>query len=155
MMAAFDTLATLLGPRFATSDAARAQNGRNEAHFPEALPDAVAYPQTTAEVAAIVAACAAEGIPVTAIGAGTSLEGQHLAVGGAGGGRVGLPRPRRARRIRRPGPLPEREAAHSFWLFLLFWAGKRLRLPSRCSSCWRTWRCEARAALMRLSSTMR
>jgi len=82
MMAAFDTLATLLGPRFATSDAARAQNGRNEAHFPEALPDAVAYPQTTAEVAAIVAACAAEGIPVTAIGAGTSLEGQHLAVRG-------------------------------------------------------------------------
>ncbi|MGR3438060.1 FAD-binding oxidoreductase [Salipiger abyssi] len=81
-MTAFDTLDHLLGARFATGLAARRQHAGNEAHYDEALPDAVAYPETAEEVAQILRACAAGGIPVTAFGTGTSLEGQHLAVTG-------------------------------------------------------------------------
>ena len=39
-------------------------------------PDAVVFPQTTAEVQEIVRLCAAERVPVIAFGTGTSLEGQ-------------------------------------------------------------------------------
>ncbi|MCR8546859.1 FAD-binding protein [Salipiger sp. P9] len=81
-MTAFEALDHLLGPRFATSLAARRQNAGNEAHFDEMLPDAVAYPETTEEVAQILRTCAGAGIAVTAIGSGTSLEGQHLAAHG-------------------------------------------------------------------------
>ncbi|MBN9887888.1 FAD-binding oxidoreductase [Salipiger abyssi] len=81
-MTAFDTLDHLLGARFATGLAARRQHAGNEAHYDEALPDAVAYPETAEEVAQILRACAADGIPVTGFGTGTSLEGQHLAVDG-------------------------------------------------------------------------
>ncbi|MAU45494.1 MAG: 2-hydroxy-acid oxidase [Yangia sp.] len=81
-MTAFEALDHLLGQRFSTSLAARRQNAGNEAHYPEALPDAVACPDTAEEVAEIMRHCAAEGIPVTAFGTGTSLEGQHLAMKG-------------------------------------------------------------------------
>ena len=81
-MTAFEALDHLLGQRFSTSLAARRQNAGNEAHYPEALPDAVACPETPEEVAEIMRHCAAEGIPVTAFGTGTSLEGQHLAMKG-------------------------------------------------------------------------
>nr|WP_047997178.1 FAD-linked oxidase C-terminal domain-containing protein [Puniceibacterium sp. IMCC21224] len=80
--AAQEALTALLGTRLVTSDADRAQHGRNETHFPETPPDAVAYPQTTAEVAQIISICARHGCPVTAVGAATGLEGQHLPVQG-------------------------------------------------------------------------
>lgn len=79
---ALQALTALLGPRLVTSDADRAQHGRNETYYPEALPDAVAYPQTTAEVAQIVTLCARHRCPLVAVGAATSLEGQHLAIHG-------------------------------------------------------------------------
>ncbi|SMX51143.1 FAD-binding oxidoreductase [Actibacterium lipolyticum] len=75
-------LATLLGTRFVTSDADRAQHGRNETYYPDTPPDAVAYPETTEEVSQIVRICAAHHCPVVAVGAATSLEGQHLATQG-------------------------------------------------------------------------
>jgi len=75
-------LAPLLGARLVTSGAEREAHGRSEAHFPLTLPDAVAYPETTGEVAEIVRACAARGVPVVGWGAGTSLEGHALAVSG-------------------------------------------------------------------------
>ncbi|MDO6586513.1 FAD-linked oxidase C-terminal domain-containing protein [Salipiger sp. 1_MG-2023] len=78
-MSAFEALADLLGPRFSTTEAARRQNGQNDGHYPEILPDAVAQPETTDEVSQIVSICAAHGVPVVAFGTGTSLEGQHLA----------------------------------------------------------------------------
>ncbi|WP_172329100.1 FAD-binding oxidoreductase [Mangrovicoccus sp. HB161399] len=75
-------LQPVLGDRLATSQALRAAHGGNETWFPETLPDAVAFPESTGEVSAILKACNAHGCPVTAFGAGTSLEGHHLAVRG-------------------------------------------------------------------------
>ena len=54
-------------------------HGRSESYFPEAPPDAVAYPETTEEVAQIVSVCARHGLPVIGWGTGTSLEGQAQA----------------------------------------------------------------------------
>ena len=47
-----------------------------------AEPRAVVYPTTTAEVAAIVSACAAAGVPFVARGAGTGLSGGAMALDG-------------------------------------------------------------------------
>lgn len=65
------------GDRFSASAAVREQHGRGEAHHPTVAPDAVLFPETTEEVAEIVRACVAAGLPVIPHGAGTSLEG-HL-----------------------------------------------------------------------------
>lgn len=80
--AAFAELQTFLGDRLARSKAEREAHGRNETWFDAMPPDAVAYPVSTDEVARIVAICAAHACPVTAWGAGTSLEGHALAVRG-------------------------------------------------------------------------
>lgn len=80
--AAIAELQTLLGDRLVTSQAVRALHGQNEAHFAPALPDAVAFPNDTAEVAQIVTICAAQGCPIIPFGAGSALEGQHLATQG-------------------------------------------------------------------------
>ncbi|PHP28115.1 FAD-binding oxidoreductase [Limimaricola cinnabarinus] len=80
--AAIAALAPLLGDRLTTARAAREQHGANEAHHPAAPPDAVAFPETTQEVAEILRAAHAHGCPVTAIGAASSLEGHHLAIEG-------------------------------------------------------------------------
>ena len=72
-------LSTLLGDRLKTSKAERAAHGQSETHFPPMPPDAVAWPQDTAEVSAIMKICAAHGCPVIPYGAGTSLEGHTLA----------------------------------------------------------------------------
>ena len=80
--AALSELGALLGPRLVSSAADRELHGRNETHFPHLPPDAVAYPETTAEVAALMAICARHGVPVTAWGAGSSLEGHALALKG-------------------------------------------------------------------------
>jgi D-lactate dehydrogenase (cytochrome) len=72
-------LRELLGDRLSTSLAVREDHGRDLTH-PDAQPaDAVAYPLTTEEVAAIVRICHAESVPVIAYGVGTSLEGHVLA----------------------------------------------------------------------------
>ncbi|GGG60490.1 2-hydroxy-acid oxidase [Salipiger pallidus] len=81
-MTAFEALSQILGHRFTTEAAARRQNARNDGHHPEIQPDAVAFPETTEEVARIVAVCAEHNVPLVAFGTGTSLEGQHLAVMG-------------------------------------------------------------------------
>ena len=77
-----DALDALLGARFTRSPSDREIHGRNETHFPPAPPDAVAYPETTEEVAALMRTCADHGVPVVAWGTGTSLEGHSLAVQG-------------------------------------------------------------------------
>jgi D-lactate dehydrogenase (cytochrome) len=68
-------LRTLLGDRVATGQAVREHHSRGESHHHAVLPDAVVFPLSTAEVQAIVTACAADGCPMTPFGAGSSLEG--------------------------------------------------------------------------------
>jgi D-lactate dehydrogenase (cytochrome) len=75
-------LKTLLGDRLNLSKSDRDLHGTSEAWFAPTPPDAVAYPQSTAEVSAIVEICARNGCPVVAWGTGTSLEGHALAVNG-------------------------------------------------------------------------
>lgn len=75
-------LITLLGDRFTTAQAVRDQHAQSESHITGPLPDAVAFPETTAEVAALARICAAHRLPMTGWGAGTSLEGHALALHG-------------------------------------------------------------------------
>jgi D-lactate dehydrogenase (cytochrome) len=59
-----------------------ALHGQSESYFAPVLPDAVAYPETTEEVAELMRICSANDCPVVGWGAGTSLEGHGLAVRG-------------------------------------------------------------------------
>lgn len=64
------------GDRFQTGAAIRAQHGSTTTWIETQAPDAVVFPETTAEVAAIVTLCGGAGVPVIPFGAGSSLEGQ-------------------------------------------------------------------------------
>ncbi|MHA3914473.1 FAD-binding oxidoreductase [Halovulum sp. GXIMD14793] len=79
---AIDRLRKALGDRFETSDASHALHGTNESYYPETLPDGVAYPANTDEVARIVRICAEENCPIIPWGVGTSLEANALAISG-------------------------------------------------------------------------
>ena len=79
---AIEKLAAFLGDRLSRGKSDLDLHGRSETHFPLTPPDAVAYPETTDEVARIVKICADEGCPVVPWGTGTSLEGHSLAVRG-------------------------------------------------------------------------
>ena len=79
---AFAGLARLLGERFSRNRTVCEQHGRGEA-FPECHPpEAVAFPESTAEVARILRLCHAAGVPVIPYGTGTSLEGHVAALRG-------------------------------------------------------------------------
>ncbi len=80
--AALPRLAALFGDRLGRSPSELDLHGRSESHFAPCPPDAVAYPETTAEVAALLRICSEERCPVIGWGAGTSLEGHGLAVRG-------------------------------------------------------------------------
>jgi D-lactate dehydrogenase (cytochrome) len=75
-------LRQLLGDRLSTSPAVCAQHGKDESYHAPHPPDAVAFPRSTEEVAAIVKLCAAHRTPVIAFGTGTSLEGHVAALAG-------------------------------------------------------------------------
>jgi D-lactate dehydrogenase (cytochrome) len=75
-------LAALLGPRLSTTAADRALHAQSESYMTAGQPDAVVYPNSTAEVARIATLCAQHSVPIVAWGAGTSLEGHALAVKG-------------------------------------------------------------------------
>ena len=79
---ALTELSSFLGDRLSRSKSDLAIHGRSESHFPETPPDAVAYPDSTEEVARIVRTCTAHGCPVVGWGVGSSLEGHALAVRG-------------------------------------------------------------------------
>ncbi|GGD42514.1 FAD-binding oxidoreductase [Sinisalibacter lacisalsi] len=80
--AALTELSALLGDRLSRSKSDLEAHGASEAHFAPAPPDAVAYPESTDEVAQVLRICHAQGCPVIAYGAGTSLEGHTGAVAG-------------------------------------------------------------------------
>jgi D-lactate dehydrogenase (cytochrome) len=75
-------LVPVLGDRISRSEDVRRQHGTDEGwHLPVA-PDAVVFPESTDEVAAIVRACAEHRVPIIPFGAGTSLEGGVAALHG-------------------------------------------------------------------------
>jgi len=80
--AAVTELSALLGARLSRSKSDLEIHGRSETHFPLTPPDAVAYPETTAEVQQIVQICARHTCPVIGWGTGTSLEAHALAIQG-------------------------------------------------------------------------
>ena len=63
------------GTRLSTAPAVRAQHSSSVTWIPGEPPDAVVFPRTTEEVAAIVSLCAGARVPVIPFGAGSSLEG--------------------------------------------------------------------------------
>ena len=77
-----EQLRALLGERLSTAAAVRERHGKDESYHPAVAPDAVAFAESTEEVAAIVRACAEHGRPIIAFGTGTSLEGHVAALHG-------------------------------------------------------------------------
>ena len=71
-----------LGDRITRARPVLEQHGQSETHVRARLPDAVAYPVSTDEVARISAVCARHAVPMIGWGAGTSLEGHALAAKG-------------------------------------------------------------------------
>jgi D-lactate dehydrogenase (cytochrome) len=69
-------LAARFGNRLVTSQAVCEQHAHTTTWIANQPPDAVVFPQTTADVQDIVRLCAEERVPVIAFGTGTSLEGQ-------------------------------------------------------------------------------
>jgi len=70
------------GDRVSTGDSVREIHSRGESHHPGVLPDAVVFPTSTGEVQAIVRSCADFRCPMTAFGAGSSLEGHVVPLHG-------------------------------------------------------------------------
>lgn len=68
--------------RISVTQADRAQHARDQSSHAQHLPDIVVWPQTTAEVSAILTYANAARLPLTAWGAGTSLEGNSIPVRG-------------------------------------------------------------------------
>ncbi len=71
-----------LGDRLSTAASILHLHGENETYYDNTPPDAVAFPNTTAEVSEIVKICHKHGCPVIPWGVGTSLEGHALPIRG-------------------------------------------------------------------------
>jgi len=71
-----------LGDRLSTSAAVCEQHGKDESYHQPHSPDAVAFAQSTDEVAEIVRLCAQYQTPMVPFGTGTSLEGHVAALRG-------------------------------------------------------------------------
>ena len=80
--ALIEALRALLGDRLSTTPAILDRHGKDESYHPTLAPDAVAFAQSTEEVARIVTLCAAHGAPIIPFGTGTSLEGGIAALTG-------------------------------------------------------------------------
>src|SRR5260370_7369749 len=83
LTAAIDSVRRLLNHRLSTDTSVRDQHGTYFSYHSASPPDAVAFPQSTEEVSAIVSICAEHKIPVIPFGAGTGVEGHILALRGA------------------------------------------------------------------------
>jgi D-lactate dehydrogenase (cytochrome) len=77
-----DRLRQRFGDRFQTGEAIRLEHGKSETHFAPMPPDAVVFATSTDDVVEVVRACAEACVPVIPFGAGTSVEGNTLAVRG-------------------------------------------------------------------------
>lgn len=90
-------LSLLLGEHFTANATVCGHHGGGGMRHPNLPPQAVAFPETTDEVAAVVRACADFSIPVIPFGAGTSLECHVGAI--AGGVALDLSRMNRVLRV--------------------------------------------------------
>lgn len=79
---AIDLLRELLGERLSTGSSVLQLHSHDEAYSKPAMPDAVAFPESTQEVSEIVKICAANKCPVVPYGVGTSLEGHVIPIYG-------------------------------------------------------------------------
>lgn len=79
---AMNQLAALLGDRLTTNRFIREQHGRDEGYITPVPPDAVAFPESTEDVQAVVRICYEHRIPMIPFGVGTSLEGQVIPMHG-------------------------------------------------------------------------
>uniref|UniRef100_UPI00016AFDCA FAD-binding oxidoreductase n=1 Tax=Burkholderia humptydooensis TaxID=430531 RepID=UPI00016AFDCA len=77
-----DELRTVVGERLVVGRAVREQHGKDISFHPGAPPDAVAFVQSTAEVAAITRVCHRLRVPLIPFGTGTSCEGHIAALRG-------------------------------------------------------------------------
>jgi len=75
-------LAARFGDRFTVSQSVRDHHGKDESPFPTVPPDAVVFAHSTDEVVAIVDLCREHRYPLIPHGAGSSIEGQLLAIHG-------------------------------------------------------------------------
>ena len=71
---AINKISVILGDRLKTSQLIRKEHAKSVAHYPEYLPDAVAFVNSTNEVSSILKICNEELCPVVAWGTGTGLE---------------------------------------------------------------------------------
>jgi D-lactate dehydrogenase (cytochrome) len=79
---ALSDLRALTGDRMSVAPAILSEHGQSESLVIAGLPDAVVFPRSTDEVAALARWSTAHRVPLIGWGAGTSLEGQALAVKG-------------------------------------------------------------------------
>jgi len=73
---------TLLGDRLSTGPSILEAHSHDEAYSAPAMPDAVAFPNSTEEVSALVKICAKHKCPIVPFGIGTSLEGHVVPLKG-------------------------------------------------------------------------
>ncbi|WP_295074181.1 FAD-linked oxidase C-terminal domain-containing protein [Tabrizicola sp.] len=79
---ALSALGALFGDRLSVSPAVLVEHAQSESLVTAGQPDAVVFPRTTAEVAALAAWSTTHRVPLIGWGAGTSLEGHALALTG-------------------------------------------------------------------------
>ncbi|MAC79901.1 MAG: FAD-binding oxidoreductase [Rhodobacteraceae bacterium] len=79
---AVSSLKQMLADRLQTGQSIRDQHGHTTTWLQTQAPDAVAFPETTQEVAEIVRICATHKVPVIGFGVGSSLEGHVNAPAG-------------------------------------------------------------------------
>jgi D-lactate dehydrogenase (cytochrome) len=75
LKAALAELRVRFGERLSESESVRTQHGNQLSEVPNEPPDAVLFPETTAEVADAVRICARHRIPIVPFGVGSSFEG--------------------------------------------------------------------------------
>jgi D-lactate dehydrogenase (cytochrome) len=80
--ACLDALRARFGARVSTAAAILESHGRDESYHAVLPPDAVVFPQSVEEIAAIVAIAREHRTPIIPFGAGTSLEGHVAALSG-------------------------------------------------------------------------
>ena len=82
MQDAIRDLKSLLDQRVTTAEVVREHHSHGESYHPAAMPDAVCFPNSTAEVSEIMKISAKHQVPVIPFGAGTSMEAQVNAIHG-------------------------------------------------------------------------